>query len=200
MCARWAHMELFLYTLRFLQPIFTYHIDPMCVPFTLHVPLVRQWNNSRRKTPWKIPPCPEVVPAFPRLRSGQWTYPPPLILTLPFSPKPTHMNPAHLIYSHLLMSNSCRVDSQRIAAITSSSPPSLLSFSQPFCVWPLISGHSWAQTWCHKPSIHSGFIYDLAARYDVMNLHRRCPWAEMNRQTAGYKLCVWIELDSYVLS
>lgn len=136
-CARLAHMELFLHTLRFLQPIFTYHIDPMCVPFTLHVPLVRQWNNSQRKTPWKIPPCPEVVPVFPPLRSGQWTYPPPLILTLPFSPKPTHTDPAHLIYSHLLMSNSCRVDSQRIAAITSS-PPSLLFFSAILCVAPNI--------------------------------------------------------------
>lgn len=28
-------MELFLHTLRFLELIFTYHTDHMCVPFTL---------------------------------------------------------------------------------------------------------------------------------------------------------------------
>ena len=50
-CHVWAHVELFLHTLRFLQPIFTYHIDPMCVPFSLRVHSVQWWNNSRRKTP-----------------------------------------------------------------------------------------------------------------------------------------------------
>lgn len=38
-----------------------------------------------------------------------------------------------------------------------------------------------------KPSIRSWFIYDPGFGYDVMDLHCRCPWAEMDRPTAGYK-------------
>lgn len=48
-------------------------------------------------------------------------------------------------------------------------------------------------------SMHSRFIYGLGVGYEVMNVHCGCPWAEMDRQTAGYKLCVWIVLDSCVL-
>lgn len=191
MCAWWAHVELFLHTLRFLRPLFTYHIDPMCIPFALRVPLVRWWRTKENAL--KNSTLPWSGACVPWLRSGQWTYPPPLNLTLHYSPKPTHnTDPAHLIYSHLLMSNSCRVDSQGIAAITPSSPPSLLASSQPFCVWPLISGHSCVKTWClNQASVHGLFmilLLDMTSWIYIVGARGR-RWIDPQ---LAINLCAWI--------
>lgn len=50
-----------------------------------------------------------------------------------------------------------------------------------------------------KPCIHSSFIYDPGPRYEVMNLHRRHLWVEMDRPIADHKLCEWIVRRSHVL-
>lgn len=176
MCARWAHVELFLHTLRFLRAAIYLshwpHVYPICPACAFGSVVEKQSEENALKNstlPWS-------GACVPWLRSRQWTYPPPLNLTLHYSPKPTqNTNPAHLIYSHLLMSNSCRVDSQGIAAVTPSSPPSPLASSLPFCVWPLISSHSCVKTWClNQTSVHglsmilpldmTSWIYIVGAR------------------------------------
>lgn len=158
-----SHMELFLHTFA----NFSADIYIALTPCVSHLPCVclkfSGGKTDKRKTPWKTPPCPEVVPV-----STPDSY-------SPFSPAPAHTDQAHLIFSPLLMSNSCRVDSQGIAAITSSSPPSLPSFSQPFCVWPPNVRSLKSQNLMCKPSIHWRFIYDPGAGYDVMNLHHGAP-------------------------
>lgn len=188
-------MELFLHTLRFLQPIFTHHIDPMCDPFTLRVPLVWRWNNSRRKTPWKIPPCPEVVLVFlgldlgsrPILRPWFSLFPSPLNPHMHGPSPPNLLPPPNVKQLYSWLARNCCY----YVLLPSLSAP---FFSAILCVAPNIRS-------LPSPNQISlqGFIYDPSIGYDVINLHRRCPWAEMDRKTAGYKLWVWIVLDSYVL-
>lgn len=115
----------------FFQAIFTRHIDPMCVPFTLHEPFGSALEKQSEEK--------ALNNAHPALRcclcSSALISALDLPLTLPSPPKPTHTDPAHLIFSPLVMSNSCRVDSQGITAIPPRPPAPLPSPRSPG-VWP----------------------------------------------------------------
>lgn len=95
------------------------------------------------------------------------------------------------------MSNSCRVDLQGITAIT---PPSRSApfFSVILCVAPKSRVTQEPEPWClNQVSIEGLFtilVLDMMSGLYTIG----CPWVEMDRQAAGYKLCVWIMLDSSV--
>lgn len=137
--------------------------------------------------------------------SGRWTYPPPLILTLPSPLNPhTHTDPAHLIFSPLLMSNSCRVDSQGIAAITSSSPSlSAVFFSAVLCVAPKcrVSQEPKRDVWTKYPLRVLFTILASDMMSWIYTIGR--PWAEMDGQLAincAYGSCLTPMFRSRLIS
>lgn len=88
------------------------------------------------------------------------------------------------------MSNSCRVDLQGIAAIT---PPSLFApfLSVILCVAPKSRVTQEPEPWCLNQVSMEGLFTILVVVMSRLYT-TGCPWVEMDRHAAGYKLCVWI--------